>query len=106
MDDKDILKAFQSNDITKAVVIGGLEPFQQSAELVGLIETFRSAGETCPFVIYTGYTPEEIKGVTDILRPFGNIIVKYGRYRPGDAPHIDQVLGVPLVSNNQFAAEL
>lgn len=106
VDDREILKAFQNNDITKAVVIGGLEPFDQTAELVGLIDTFRSAGEDCTFVIYTGYTPEELGAVIDLLRSYDYIIIKFGRYRPGDAPHIDPILGVPLASNNQFAARI
>ena len=97
---------FTGSDIAKAVVIGGLEPFQQIAELFNLIKTFRDHGTDCPFVIYTGYTPDEIQPQLALLRPFGNIIVKFGRYVPGDPPHVDPVLGVLLASNNQFAEQI
>ena len=29
--------------------------------------------------------------------------IKYGRYIPNDGKHFDRVLGVELVSNNQYA---
>ena len=34
---------------------------------------------------------------------YHNIIIKYGRYIPNDGKHFDRVLGVELVSNNQYA---
>lgn len=97
---------FSSNTITEAVVIGGLEPMLQIDELVSLIGFFREQGETCPFVIYTGYYPHEIESQLESLKRFKNIIVKYGRYIPDDDERYDEVLGVMLASSNQYAEVL
>ena len=106
IDDETIYQAFADNPITKAVVIEGLEPMLQFGESKSLIETFRSHGEQCPFVIYTGYYPEEITEHLGMLRPLGNIIIKVGRYIPSRASRFDEILGVELASNNQYAIEL
>ena len=37
---------------------------------------------------------------------FKNIIIKYGRYIPDQEPHYDEVLGVNLASDNQYAERL
>lgn len=99
---------FIRNEITKAVVLGGLEPFDQFDEVVALINHFRSRLEKCDFVIYTGYDKEEIADKIETLKHiFGStIIVKYGRYVSGQKPHLDPVLGVYLASDNQYAERL
>lgn len=101
-----IYNLYRHSDITKAVVIGGLEPILQIDEVISLIQTFRSRGEVCPFVIYTGYEPEEIPQELEKLRQFYNIIVKFGRYLPNKNTRFDDVLGITLASENQFAMEL
>ena len=53
--DSEIYKRYISNPITKAIVIGGLEPFRQYDDMYNLIELFRSNGCNDTFVIYTGY---------------------------------------------------
>ena len=58
--DQIIYEHFVNNPITKATVIGGLEPMIQINEVIDLINLFRNQGEDCPFVIYTGYYPNEI----------------------------------------------
>ena len=101
-----IYEAYSSNPITKAVVIGGMEPMLQFGEVKALIELFRSRGDQSPFVIYTGYYPEEITEQLGLLRPLGNIIVKFGRYIPDHQERFDANLGVTLASGNQFARKL
>lgn len=101
-----IYELFTCDKITEVVVIGGLEPMLQIDELVSLIGFFREQGETCPFVIYTGYYPHEIEGQLERLKQFKNIIVKYGRYVPDDEERYDEVLGVILASSNQYAEVL
>lgn len=101
-----IYDMFENNDITKAVVIGGLEPMLQFDETLDLIRFFRDKGENCPFVIYTGYYESEIQSEITKLRQFENIIVKFGRYIPGKPERYDPVLGVALASDNQFAMEI
>ena len=41
-----------------------------------------------------------------MLRKYPNIIIKYGRYIPDQEPHQDEVLGVRLASNNQYAERM
>lgn len=53
-------------------------------------------------MIYTGYTEHELESKIKYLqRNFKNIILKTGRYIPGQEPHRDEVLGVMLASDNQ-----
>lgn len=100
---EDIYKYFASNFITRAVVIGGMEPFLQFKEIYELIHFFRNKKENCPFVIYTGYYPPEIENKLQRLKYYNNIIVKFGRYIPNRPSRFDLILGVTLASDNQYA---
>ena len=83
-----------------------MEPFLQYEELDALIGLFREEGINAPFIIYTGYYPEEIQPALSLLKKYKNIIVKFGRYVP-DKPHrYDEVLGIELSSDNQFAQQI
>lgn len=101
--DQTIYEQFVNNQITKAVVVGGMEPIIQINEVIDLINLFRSQGEDCPFVIYTGYYPNEIPEQLERLKQYKNIIVKFGRYIPNSQSKYDEVLGVTLASSNQYA---
>lgn len=101
-----IYSTFIQNDITDAIVVGGLEPFLQFDELINLIKLFRDNGEECDFVIYTGYNPQEIHHEVSKLSKYKNIIIKYGRYIPSSPSRYDDVLGVKLASDNQFARRI
>lgn len=105
IDDQEIVDRFLSNPITKAVVFGGLEPFDQKEELYKLIESFRKHTE-CDIVIYTGYTESELVHEIYHLKQFSNIIVKFGRYVPTLKPCFDKTLNVELASNNQYAIKI
>ena len=101
--DETIYEQFVNNPITKAVVIGGLEPMIQANEIIALIDYFRKNGQDCPFIIYTGYLPEEIPKEIRLLKQYKSIVIKYGRFIPNQKPHYDEVLGVDLASDNQYA---
>lgn len=101
--DQTIYEHFVNNPITKVVVVGGMEPMIQINEVIDLIKLFRNQGENCPFVIYTGYYPNEIFEQLERLKQYKNIIVKFGRYIPNRQPIHDEVLGVTLASSNQYA---
>lgn len=103
IDNQVIYRQFVTNPITKAVVIGGLEPMIQINEVEELIKLFRKNGENCPFVIYTGYYPNEMVKSLEALKHYQNIIVKFGRFIPNDQSRYDEVLGVTLASANQYA---
>lgn len=98
-----IWKLYKENPLTKGFCLQGLEPFDSELELLEFIEFIRY-GQSCsdPIIIYTGYNKNEIKSI-DLLQKYGNIIIKYGRYVMGQQPHYDEVLGVNLASNNQYA---
>lgn len=101
-----LLCRYIRNPITQAIVIGGMEPMMQFQEICELIETFRYGGINDDIVLYTGYNNDEITDQLDYLSQFGNIVVKFGRYVPNNKPHYDNVLGVNLASDNQYAVRL
>lgn len=102
IDNEMIINRYLKNNITKAVVFGGLEPFDQFDELFVLIKRIRQDTDD-PIVIYTGYNCDEVASMIDKLKNFNNIIVKFGRFIPNQKKHFDNVLGVTLQSDNQYA---
>lgn len=99
-----IVERYTNNPITQAICFQGLEPFD-SIEIFGLVQKLREVTND-DIVIYTGYMKNEIEDLVDTLRQYPNIIIKYGRYIPNQEPHLDNVLGVKLASNNQYAERL
>ena len=53
--DEEILERFCSNPLSEAIVIGGLEPFEQLDEIVIFIGAATKAGLDVPIVVYTGF---------------------------------------------------
>lgn len=102
-----VCNRYLSNPITHAIVCQGLEPFDSWEELHRLIQTLRLHYECFDdIVIYTGYNKDEIADKIDELKIFVNIVIKYGRYIPDQQPHYDEVLGVKLASDNQYAERI
>ena len=103
---KEIVDRYIDNPITESIVMQGLEPFDSFYELKELITEFSSQCKD-DIVIYTGYNCNEISGFVKILSEIteGNntLIIKYGRFIPGQEKHYDDVLGVYLASDNQYA---
>lgn len=102
-----LIERYLKNPITSSIVFGGLEPFEQYDELLLFIQTLRNE-YNCEdtVVIYTGYNRNEIETMVDELAQFKNIIIKFGRYVPNDTSHYDEVLGVTLASQNQYAERI
>ena len=92
-------------------MLGGLEPFDSEMQLLDFVDEFRFYTDD-DIVIYTGYTEEEVtsekwKAITySLLTGYPNIIIKYGRFRPNQEPHYDEVLGIKLASDNQYAKRI
>lgn len=97
-----LIEKYLSNPISKAVVCGGLEPFDSWSELLLFIGKFRAKSND-DIVIYTGYYKEEIEDEIDWLKKYDNIVVKFGRFIPGHKKHYDEILGIKLASDNQYA---
>lgn len=106
-EDDYLIQRYLMNPITKAIVFGGLEPFDQYQELFNFIALLRTEyGCHDPVVIYTGYDRAEIEGEVAMLSGFPNVIVKFGRYIPNTKSIFDATLGVTLASENQHAEAL
>lgn len=106
IDTDKVVSLFLEDTIAKAVVCGGLEPFDDCEQLFEFIEILRKKSDA-DVVIYTGYKRGEIEqDKLKTLHKFGNIIVKFGRFVPDEEPHYDPVLGVNLASNNQYAERI
>lgn len=104
MADNDIIKRYLANNITSAICFAGLEPFEQFNEMFNLVSALRSdynCNDTV--VIYTGYNKEEIINEVEAFKTLSNIIIKFGRFIPNQTKHYDEVLGVCLASDNQYA---
>ena len=103
---QDIIWKYMDNPITEAIVCGGLEPFDSWEDLKCLIMNLRYYTPD-DIVIYTGYKEEEIdQDKIDWLNLYGNIIIKFGRFIPNQPLIYDEILGVTLASNNQYAKRL
>lgn len=106
VDDDVIIRRYLRNPITSAVVFGLLEPMEQFDEVYAFVEKLR-INYQCDddVVIYTGYTEKECQeaGWIEKLSGFHNIVIKFGRFIPNHAAHFDEVLGVKLASDNQYA---
>ena len=114
-----IVERYRRNSITQAIVFGGLEPMDSFDELIDFIHYCReswfdlSTGIYCihghimdDIVIYTGYNKDEIEDKIEELKKYPNIVVKFGRYIPNQQHHFDEVLGVYLASDNQYAERI
>jgi hypothetical protein len=108
---EDLLERYCKNSITKALIFGGLEPFDSFVQVKELVKEFYEVPEFHDhhIVIYTGYYPNEIReDLRDLYSIPGSdmIIIKFGRYMPGVPSYDDPVLHVRLSSANQFAMRL
>lgn len=107
IDIKELVYRYINNPITKAIVCGGLEPFDSIDELYSLCWELRQYTDD-DIVIYTGYTEEEVRQMTNGRRFYNipNITIKYGRFIPNQEKHYDETLGVELASPNQYARRI
>ena len=112
---KAVVARYLSNPISKALVCGGLEPFDSWDDLYTLLIEFRARCDD-DFIIYTGYTKEELQAMKSPvwsttsylsrLSCFSNVMIKFGRYIPNQQSHYDEVLGIQLASDNQYAEKI
>ena len=122
IDNRQIVSRYMNNPITKAICFAGLEPLDNFENVASLIYCFRANGCKDDIVIYTGYTEAEAKNMTfkvvqrnnlayrnypysvmEVLKSLTPIVIKYGRFIPNQESHYDEVLGVNLASDNQYA---
>lgn len=101
----DLINRYLKNDITQSIVMQGLEPFDSWDDLISFIFLFRCYTND-DIVIYTGYNLNELEEKIELLSHFDNIIIKFGRYIPNKQSHYDNILGVNLASDNQYAIKI
>ena len=102
-----IIERYIKNDITESICFMGLEPFDSAGYVFLFIKKLRKHYHIQDdVVIYTGYNKDEIQDKVEILKQFKNIIIKYGRFIPNQKPHKDEILGVKLASDNQYAERI
>lgn len=102
-----IVERYINNPISEAVVFGGLEPMDQFADVIDIIKQLRT-NHHCndDVVIYTGYYEKECVDEIETLKTFPNVVIKFGRFIPNHEKHYDEVLGVYLSSDNQYAKRI
>lgn len=106
-----VFEIYQSNELVKAIVCGGLEPFDSEDCLIELIHTLQSNDFSDDLVIYTGYTEDETivdRNILDVYnkKPCFDLIIKYGRYLKQRRDSIYcKDLGITLASDNQYAVK-
>lgn len=105
VNEKEIVQRYLNNFITKSIVIAGLEPFDDFEQLITLINEFRKFTDD-EILVFTGFTKDEIINEMRVLKQYNNIIIKYGRFVPDQQEHYDEVLGIYLASNNQYAERI
>ena len=100
-----LIERYCGNTITSAVCFQGLEPFDSFTDLLSFVTKFR---EKCndDIVIYTGYYEDEISNMLTYLKKYDNIIIKFGRYLTNQNNRFEPLLGITLVSNNQYAKRI
>lgn len=103
---ENIIDRYTKNIYSDSIVCQGLEPFDSWVDLQLLIVHLRGAGIEDDIVIYTGYKEEEISDKVEWLKHYKNIIIKFGRFIPNQKKHYDEILGVELASDNQYAKKI
>lgn len=102
-----LVERYINNDIAKAVCFQGLEAFDSFEDLFSYINILRNYyNNNDDIIIYSGYNKDEIIDNINILKQFPNIIIKFGRFIPNQKSHYDEILGVNLASDNQYAERI
>ena len=94
-----------SNWLAKTKTTKKLCSYKLYIHLFEFIKYFRQYCDD-EIVIFTGFYKDEIINEIRLLKQYKNIIIKYGRYIPNHEKHYDDVLGVYLISDNQYAEKI
>lgn len=107
INNESLFKRYINNTLTNAIVFGGLEPFTCFDQIISFIDYCRTNECHDDIVIYTGFYPEEIESSKiEMLKRYDNIIIKFGRFKPNSKSIFDELLGITLISDNQYAKRI
>lgn len=97
---------YKRQSFAKSLTLQGLEPLDNMTQLIWLLIKFREETND-KIIIWTGYTEEECSSFIALLNELDihNVIIKFGRFRPNQESHMDELLGVKLVNPEQYAKE-
>lgn len=92
----------------KAVILAGLEPFEDTKNVLNIINFVQKISSETDIVIYTGFNKNEIEKELELIKSISKnrIIIKFGRFIPNSESVYDEVLGVTLASKNQYAEQI
>ena len=103
---EDVYNLYKESLFAESICCSGLEPMLQFDDVLSLLKYFREHDCDADFVIYTGYYRNEIEDKIEQLAKYKNVIVKFGRFIPNQEKHYDEILGVWLASDNQYAERI
>lgn len=102
---EDIVARYVGNQITKAIVLSGLEPLDDEEQAFSFIRLFREFSQD-DIILYTGYkeSEERFTKFCEFIHKnnYKNVLAKVGRFIPDSLHRFDNVLGVELASANQY----
>lgn len=102
----DKIKENIESGYAEAIILGGLEPLEDIDNLLSIVDFISNTSEDTDIVIYTGYYKEEIQAQLKEIKGYARnnkVIVKFGRFIPNANYKYDEILGVTLASDNQYA---
>lgn len=105
IDNKILIDRYIQNKLSSALIIAGLEPFDNFEDLLNFIKDFRQESQD-EIIIFTGFYEYEIAEQLERLKKYSKIIVKFGRFIPNQESHYDEVLGVNLANKEQYAIRI
>lgn len=108
---ENLAERYINNNNSSAVVFGGSESFDFIDDIISFIDLIRNKYHNDDnIIIYSDYSEDEIKikykNYYKALKEYSNIIIKFGRFMPGQDSHMDNILGIRLRSNNQYAKKI
>ena len=101
-----IVQAYLNNSITEAICFQGLEPFDSFDDMIKVVHRLKELNCTDDIIVYTGYYKQEIpiEKLSELYTSTcGRLIIKWGRFIPNASSKYDEILGVTLASDNQYA---
>ena len=104
-----IIQAYLNNPITEAICFQGLEPFDSFDDMIKVVHRLKELNCSDDVIVYTGYYKREIpiEKLSELyMSTGGKLIIKWGRFIPDTPNKYDEVLGVTLASDNQYAEEM
>ena len=104
----DLIDRYLNQNIAHCITLQGLECLDNLKQVTWFIYKFRKVSND-PIFIWTGYTEEECEDFIYLIKNIlclENIYIKFGRYIPNHKPHRDEILGIDLASDNQYAKKI